>query len=345
MSHTHDPYPTSPLSRTPSAASGASAASSSMFPRTNKRVHGVAARFKASLLGRDPDAVVTVEPAEHHQAAAEPPPDREGAPVADHDFAAPRTPQEGDSGMESAGEGPMGEEGEETGRERGRDRESRRMWRARSTESPRWKTERPWRRRVWMAHDKRGGTTEAGHAVKSSQALLYGSPAPTRRLSRTESGQEVEEKAWNDESLLRMTDWWRQVLVAGETPGQHELRMMNSFLGELLEEETPEMEVILRTRLHKLLEAIVDADVLVQREGPVEKWFHQLARKAQEVQRKWAEELDGRLEDREEERKMLCSEGGRLWGVHLVEDPGGIGLIWKADTTSSGGLADFEPGA
>lgn len=157
-----------------------------------------------------------------------------------------------------------------------------------------------------------------------------------------EEKEEGEEDEWDEESLVRLSDWWRQILARGRDPTWQELDMMDAFLGDLLEEDTPSLEMILTTRLHKLLEALIKAadEQGLRYEGAR---YRRVARKAAEVQDKWMKDMGGKLYDmRNESRKMLTGNKGRLSRVHMRPmGEHGWGWVVEQPFVEEG---EFEPG-
>ncbi|KFZ25299.1 hypothetical protein V502_00223 [Pseudogymnoascus sp. VKM F-4520 (FW-2644)] len=200
------------------------------------------------------------------------------------------------------------------------------------------------RRAIW----RRGQTEkEAEGEVRKKKkwggiTMLDASPAPVRLQSyekvsgegkgeRKVSGQgeeefegeewkemEEEEDEWDEESLVRLSDWWIQMLERGKDPTWQELDMMTAFLQDLYEEDTPSFEMILTTRLHKLIEALIKAagEQGLRYEG---RRYRRIARKAQELKEKWMHDMGGRLYDMRSERReeMLKADKGRLGRVHM----------------------------
>ena len=126
-----------------------------------------------------------------------------------------------------------------------------------------------------------------------------------------------EEDEWDEDSLVRLSDWWRQMLGKGKDPTWQELDMMSAFLSDLYDEETPSLEMILTTRLHKLLEALIKAagEQGLRYEG---KRYRKIARKATDIRDKWMKDMGGDLYNmRNERRKMLKGENGRLSRVYM----------------------------
>lgn len=208
------------------------------------------------------------------------------------------------------------------------------------------------RRAIWRAGKGEREEGEGGEKKKigGGITMLDASPAPIRLPSYEKVAMKVEEKGegkeeengekeekkeegvkegeeeeelgdeedeWDEESLVRLSDWWRQMLGRGKDPTWQELDMMSAFLSDLYDEETPSLEMILTTRLHKLLEALIKAaDEQGQRyEG---KRYRRVAHKASELRDKWMNDMGGKLYDmRNERRKMLTGEKGRLHRVHM----------------------------
>lgn len=188
-------------------------------------------------------------------------------------------------------------------------------------------------------------------AAVKSQALMGEGPQPRRRRSSSKSRKdsagtvdlEAEDNEWDEESLLNLTDWWRQALAAGATPSQKEMDMMDSFLGDFLEEEMPRQDMVLRTRLHRLLVAINDG-AEIRGEGEDEERFHELARKAGKLERSWMKATKGRLFAMERERReLMFSPHGRL---AMLEFAGSHGLepTWRTERNYRAGMGEATPG-
>ncbi|KFY02211.1 hypothetical protein O988_02324 [Pseudogymnoascus sp. VKM F-3808] len=239
--------------------------------------------------------------------------------------------------------------------------------------------DRPWgRRAIW----RRGRSEEEGEEKKKKVGgfvtMLDESPAPIRlpsyekiakkvedrmeekgeehdteegkrkmkeeeelELEELEEGDEEDE--WDEDSLVRLSDWWRQILGKGKDPTWQELDMMSAFLTDLYDEETPSLEMILRTRLHKLLEALIKAagEQGLRYEG---KRYRKVARKATEVRDKWMKDMGGQLYNmRAERRKMLEGENGRLTRVHM-RPTGEHSSRWVVEGHCVEEGIEFEPG-
>lgn len=216
----------------------------------------------------------------------------------------------------------------------------------------------------------------AATATKS-QALLSEGPMPKRRKSSAKSakavrattdrprsssrdriGEIVSEEStedadeddeegdeWDEESLLQLTDWWRQVLAAGATPSPKEMMMMDSFLAEFMKEDMPRVDMILRTRLHRLLVAIIDG-AEIRGEGEDEERFHELAKKASLLERRWMKATRGRLFGMERERRdIMFGNSGRLAHVKPWSKGEEKETRWVTERNERAGMADVEPGA
>lgn len=215
-------------------------------------------------------------------------------------------------------------------------------------------------------------------AAAKSQALLSEGPMPKRRKSSaksaksakassdrprsrsrdrigeivseesTEDGEEDGEEEgdeWDEESLLQLTDWWRQVLAAGATPSPKEMVMMDSFLAEFIKEDMPRVDMILRTRLHRLLVAIIDG-AEIRGEGEDEERFHELAKKASLLERRWMKATRGRLFGMERERReIMFGNSGRLAQVKPWSKGEEKETRWVTERNERAGMADVEPGA
>ena len=212
-------------------------------------------------------------------------------------------------------------------------------------------------------------------AAAKSQALLSEGPLPRRRKSSAKLAQKERERSrsrerkglsptgespvvetseeedvsseegeeWDEESLLELTDWWRQVLAAGATPSPKEMAMMDSFLAEFMKEDMPDLHMVLRTRLHRLLVAIIDG-AEIRGEGEDEERFHELARKASLLERRWMKATRGRLFGMEKERRdIMFGRSGRLnmvkpWSKDENE------TRWVTQRNEKAGMADAETG-
>jgi hypothetical protein len=173
----------------------------------------------------------------------------------------------------------------------------------------------------------------------------------------------VSENSWDQIGLLAMTDWWREILGTGEMPQNADLEMMANFLGEFLTEDMPSLEMIARTRLDRLLEAIIDAGTIhgvaqvedqilsgLQEQddrGNTEDLFGQVVHQAQMLEEKWIKLSRGKLYGMVDEKKQwLLADGGRLHGVECV---GGKGEkqghpIWVTQTNEKAGQIEYEAG-
>ena len=119
--------------------------------------------------------------------------------------------------------------------------------------------------------------------------------------------------------------------------------MISAFLSDLYEEDTPSLEMILTTRLHKLLEALIKAagEQGLRYEG---KRYRKIARKATELKDKWMNDMGGHLYDmRHERRKMLEGEKGRLARVHM-RPVGEHSSRWVVEGHAVEEGIEFEPG-
>lgn len=246
--------------------------------------------------------------------------------------------------------------------------------------APEGGSDRPWgRRAIWRR--ARTEKEEKGEETKKKKVggfvtMLDASPAPIRLPSyekvakkAEESGEGTEEEKgkeeekvegkgegeeeeelegdeedeWDEDSLVRLSDWWRQMLGRGKDPTWQELDMMSAFLSDLYEEETPSLEMILTTRLHKLLEALIKAagEQGLRYEG---KRYRKIARKATEIRDKWMGDMDDQLYDmRAERRKMLGGEKGRLSRVHM-RPMGEHSSRWVVQGHCVEEGIEFEPG-
>ena len=213
-------------------------------------------------------------------------------------------------------------------------------------------------------------------AAAKSQALLSEGPLPRRRKSSAKLGQKDRDRSrsrerkglspsgessvvetsededmtseegeeWDEESLLELTDWWRQVLAAGATPSPKEMAMMDSFLAEFMKEDMPDLHMVLRTRLHRLLVAIIDG-AEIRGEGEDEERFHELARKASLLERRWMKATRGRLFGMEKERRdIMFGRSGRLnmvkpWSKDENE------TRWVTERNEKAGMADAQTGS
>lgn len=189
-------------------------------------------------------------------------------------------------------------------------------------------------------------------AVKN-KALLSKAPLPERELTgaekeRMEKEQQrrEEEEALDEQGLLRQTNWWRQVLTAGVTPSARDLEMMDIFLEDFLKIPMPSIELILRGRLNRLLAAIIDAEA-IRGEGAGEDQFHELAKKARRLEKKWAEEAGQHLltlaSFDEKRRNILCGPGGALRGLRPAGGPQ-MEPRWMTARNENAGMAEFQPG-
>lgn len=143
--------------------------------------------------------------------------------------------------------------------------------------------------------------------------------------------------------MVRLSDWWRQMLGKGKDPTWQELDMMSAFLTDLYEEETPSLEMILTTRLHKLLEALIKS-VNEQGQRYEGKRYRKVARKATEIRDKWMHDLGDELYNmRAERRKMLKSEKGRLARIHMRQ-VGEHSSRWVVEGPCVEEGVEFEPG-
>ena len=241
--------------------------------------------------------------------------------------------------------------------------------------------DRPWgRRAIWRKGDI--DKDEEGEKKKKGAGfvtMMDASPAPIRLPSYEKLAKKVEEKRereeteeekeeekeveeedledeleeeieegaeedeWDEDSLLRLSDWWRQMLGKGKDPTWQELDMMYAFLSDLYEEETPSLEMILTTRLHKLLEALIKAagEQGLRYEG---KRFRKVAHKATEIRDKWMNDMDGELYNmRAERREMLKGENGRLSRVYMrPADEHSSRWVVEGQCVEEG--VEFEPG-
>lgn len=193
-------------------------------------------------------------------------------------------------------------------------------------------------------------------AAIKSQALLSEGPQPRKRRSSSKSidgfrkdssesfNLDVEDNEWDEESLLNLTDWWRQLLAAGATPSPKEMDMMNSFLGDFLDEEMPRQDMIMRTRLHRLLVAINDG-AEIRGEGEEEDRFHELARKAGKLERNWMKATKGRLFGMERERReYMFSSHGRLANLEFAGSHC-LAPQWRTERNYRAGMGEAELGA
>ena len=167
--------------------------------------------------------------------------------------------------------------------------------------------------------------------------------AKGKEVEEEELEEGEEEDEWDEESLVQLSDWWRQMLGKGKDPTWQELDMISAFLTDLYDEETPSLEMILTTRLHKLLEALIKAagEQGLRYEG---KRYRKIARKATEIRDKWMDDMDGHLYDmRTERRKMLKGEKGRLTRVHM-RPVGEHSSRWVVEGHLVEEGIEFEPG-
>ncbi|KFY37287.1 hypothetical protein V494_04829 [Pseudogymnoascus sp. VKM F-4513 (FW-928)] len=244
-------------------------------------------------------------------------------------------------------------------------------------------SDKPWgRRAIWRRgrneKEGEGEGEEPKKKIGGFVTMLDASPAPIRLPSyekvakrgeerkeskgkeeeREEKGKEKgeeeeeeedemyegdEEDEWDEDSLIRLSDWWRQMLGKGKDPTWQELDMMSEFLTDLLDEETPSLEMILTTRLHKLLEALIKAaqEQGLRYEG---KRYRKVAHKATEIRDKWMHDMGGELYNmRAERRKMLKDEKGRLARVHM-RPAGAHSSRWVVEGHCVEEGVEFEPG-
>jgi hypothetical protein len=182
-----------------------------------------------------------------------------------------------------------------------------------------------------------------------SKALMRKSPMPGRAPSEAEEERQKEQQrkeeqeALDEQGLLRQTDWWRQVLTAGVTPNPMDLELMTRLLEGFLKVPMPSIDFIFRARLHRLLAAIIDAEA-IRGEGRLEDEFHELARKAKLLEKKWAEEAGQHLSAFDDKRRnILCGPGGALRGLRPAggtqTDP-----RWMTARNENAGMAEFQPG-
>lgn len=149
---------------------------------------------------------------------------------------------------------------------------------------------------------------------------------------------------WDEESLLALTDWWRQVLGAGATPSPKEMAMMDAFLAEFMKEEMPDLHMVLRTRLHRLLVAIIDG-AEIRGEGEEEDRCHELARKASLLERRWMKATRGRLFGMEKERRdIIFGKSGRLDMVKPWSRGGEPETRWVTERNEKAGMVEVEAG-
>ena len=121
--------------------------------------------------------------------------------------------------------------------------------------------------------------------------------------------------------------------------------MMNGFLGEFIKEEMPKIDMVLRTRLHRLLVAIIDG-AEIRGEGEEEERFHELARKASLLERRWMKATRGRLFGMERERRdIMFGRSGRLNGVKPWSRGDEKETRWVTERIERAGMAEVEPGA
>jgi len=136
------------------------------------------------------------------------------------------------------------------------------------------------------------------------------------------------------------------VLTAGVTPNSRDLEVIDGFLEGFLRVPMPSVDLIFRARLHRLLAAIIDAEA-IRGEGGSEDEFHDLARKAKLLEKKWAEEAGQHVFTLsafdEKRRKILCGPGGALRGLRPAggtqTDP-----RWMTARNENAGMAEFQPG-
>lgn len=165
---------------------------------------------------------------------------------------------------------------------------------------------------------------------------------PNMEASEDEDSEEGDE--WDEESLLALTDWWRQVLAAGATPSPKEMAMMDAFLGEFMKEEMPDLHLILRTRLHRLLVAIIDG-AEIRGEGEEEEKFHELARKAALLERRWMKATKGQLFGMEKERRdIMFGKSGRLNMVKPWSRGDEPETRWVTERNEKAGMVEVEAG-
>lgn len=166
--------------------------------------------------------------------------------------------------------------------------------------------------------------------------------SPDVEASEDEDSEEGDE--WDEESLLALTDWWRQVLAAGATPSPKEMAMMDAFLAEFMKEEMPDLHMVLRTRLHRLLVAIVDG-AEIRGEGEEEERFHELARKASLLERRWMKATRGRLFGMEKERRdIMFGKSGRLNMVKPWSRGDESETRWVTERNEKAGMVEVEAG-
>lgn len=166
--------------------------------------------------------------------------------------------------------------------------------------------------------------------------------SPDVEGSEDEDSEEGDE--WDEESLLALTDWWRQVLAAGATPSPKEMAMMDSFLAEFMKEEMPDLHMVLRTRLHRLLVAIIDG-AEIRGEGEEEERFHELARKASLLERRWMKATRGRLFGMEKERRdIMFGKSGRLNMVKPWSRGTEPETRWVTERNEKAGMVEVEAG-
>ncbi len=185
--------------------------------------------------------------------------------------------------------------------------------------------------------------SESGTPVPSH---LSGEQLGDDKASNATESEDEGNDEWDEESLLQLTDWWRQVLAAGATPSPKEIAMMDSFLAEFMKEDMPKLDMVLRTRLHRLLVAIIDgAEAHREWEEEDVERFHELERKASLLERRWMKATRGRLFRMERERRGIMF--GKSGSLAMVQPYSGVmeGPRWVTERNERAGMADAEPGA
>jgi hypothetical protein len=180
---------------------------------------------------------------------------------------------------------------------------------------------------------------------------LFNSGPSSRRMSTSTTAtiDSNDEIGWDIKGILDVTNKWRQTLASGAIPDHDELELMHQILQEFLASKiNPGLHVIAASRLHKLLEAIIDMELSrspAQDDGDM---FDMVAEKAKSLEEKWQKSLKGKLLTIDNDRIAdLSLPGGPLHNVDLVPSPKGPDPEWKITKTEyeTGGVTnEFEPG-